>query len=304
MILFAKVLNIRWLMDTFCFYGGGKGGGGGGEQTQYTTNLAPQLVPFATDIASQARNIAAQEYTPYQAERLASMTEAQRAALEGYKGLETSPLYGEAAGLMRRGARQTTAEDIARTMSPYQQAVTDVAKRQATTEAQKMLQDIGGRAARAGAFGGARHGLIESEQYGNLAQRLSDIQTRGDQAAYDRAQTQLQGERQAAMQGAQGLSSLAGLQSAAEMQRLQAMERAGTIEQADAQRLLDMRYKDFLRQRDYPKEQLGFYSSMVRGVAPMMPSQQYTYSPPPSPFQQLAGAGLTALGAYKAFQGV
>ncbi len=302
MILFAKVLNIRWLMDTFCFYGGGKGGGDS-SQTQYTTTLAPQLVPYATDIASQARNIAAQEYTPYQAERLAGMTEAQRAALEGYKGLETSPLYSEAAGLMRRGARETTTEDIARAMSPYQQAVTDVAKRQATTEAQKMLQDIGGRAARAGAFGGARHGLIESEQYGNLAQRLSDIQTRGSQSAFESAQAQLQAERQAAMQGAQGLSGLAGAQQQAEMQRLQAMERAGTLEQADAQRLLDMRYQDFLRQRDYPKEQLGFYSSMVRGVAPMMPSQQYAYSPPPNPFQQALGLGLAGLGAYRAFQG-
>jgi len=302
MILFAKVLNIRWLMDAFCFYGGGKGGGDS-SQTSYTTTLAPQLVPFATDIASQARNIAAQGYTPYQAERLASMTDAQRQALEGYKGLETSPLYDEAAGLMRRGARETTAEDIARTMSPYQQAVTDVAKRQATTEAQKMLQDVGSRAARAGAFGGARHGLIESEQYGNLAQRLSDIQTRGDQAAYESAQAQLQAERQAAMQGAQGLSGLAGAQQQAEMQRLQAMERAGTLEQADAQRLLDMRYQDFLRQRDYPKEQLGFYSSMVRGIAPMMPSQQYAYSPPPNPFQQALGLGVAGLGAYRAFQG-
>ena len=303
-MIFFKLFDIKWVMENyFCFYGGGKGGGGG-SQTQYTTTLAPQLVPYAKDIAQRAQGIASEEYIPYGEERLAGMTDAQRAALEGYKGLETSPLYDEAAGLMRRGARETTAEDISRAMSPYQQAVTDVAKRQATTEAKKMLQDIGGRAAKAGAFGGARHGLIESEQYGNLAQRLSDIQTRGDQAAFDSAQAQLQGERQAAMQGAQGLSSLAGLQSAAEMQRLQAMERAGTIEQADAQRLLNMRYQDFLRQRDYPKEQLGFYSSMVRGIAPMMPSQQYAYAPPPSPFQQLAGAGLTALGAYKAFQGV
>ena len=100
------------------------------------------------------------------------------------------------------------------------------------------------------------------------------------------------------MQGAQGLSGLAGAQQQAEMQRLQAMERAGTLEQADAQRLLDMRYQDFLRQRDYPKEQLGFYSSMVRGVAPMMPSMQYAYSPPPNPFQQALGLGVAGLGAY------
>ncbi len=64
MILFAKVLNIRWLMDTFCFYGGGKGGGGG-SQTSYTTTLAPQLVPYAQDIAQRAQAIAAEDYTPY-----------------------------------------------------------------------------------------------------------------------------------------------------------------------------------------------------------------------------------------------
>jgi len=303
MILFAKILNIRWLVDAFCFYGGGKGGGGG-EQTSYTTTLAPQLVPYAKDIAQRAQGIASEEYVPYGAERLAGMTDAQRQALEGYKGIETSPLYDEAAGLMRRGAGQTTAEDISRAMSPYQQAVTDIAKRKATSESQQALERIRSDAAKADAFGGSRQALIESQELSNLGQRLSDIQTRGDQAAFDNAQAQLQAERQAAMQGAQGLSSLAGLQSAAEMQRLQAMERAGTIEQADAQRLLNMRYQDFLRQRDYPKEQLGFYSSMVRGIAPMMPSQQYAYAPPPSPFQQLAGAGLTALGAYKAFQGV
>ena len=82
-----------------------------------------------------------------------------------------------------------------------------------------------------------------------------------------------------------------------------ALERAGTLEQAEQQRLMDLQYQDFLRQRDFPKEQLGFYSSMVRGIAPMMPSMQYAYTPPPSPFQQALGLGLTGLGAYQMFKG-
>ena len=64
---------------------------------------------------------------------------------------------------------------------------------------------------------------------------------------------------------------------------------------------MDLQYQDFLRQRDFPKEQLGFYSSMVRGIAPMMPSMQYAYTPPPSPFQQALGLGLAGLGAYQMF---
>ena len=80
-----------------------------------------------------------------------------------------------------------------------------------------------------------------------------------------------------------------------------ALERAGTLEQAEQQRLMDLQYQDFLRQRDFPKEQLGFYSSMVRGIAPMMPSMQYAYTPPPSPFQQALGLGLAGLGAYQMF---
>ena len=64
MILFAKILNIRWLINAFCFYGGGKGGGG--PNTTYTQTLAPELVPYAKDIAKQAQRISAEEYIPYE----------------------------------------------------------------------------------------------------------------------------------------------------------------------------------------------------------------------------------------------
>jgi len=301
MILFAKVLNIRWLMDAFCFYGGGKGGGG--PNTTYTQTLAPELVPYAKDIAKQAQRISAEEYIPYEQERIAPTTTAQRSALEQTKQMGPSQ-YFPAAGLAALQSTQAFGAPQAQTyMSPYQQAVTDIAKREATTEGQQMLQKIGSDAARSGAFGGSRHGLLESQQYSDLAKRLSDLQTRGSQAAFENAQAQFERDRAARARGAQLLGGLGTSSQAAELQRLGALERAGTLEQAEQQRLMDLQYQDFLRQRDFPKEQLGFYSSMVRGIAPMMPSMQYAYTPPPSPFQQALGLGLTGLGAYQMFKG-
>lgn len=301
MILFAKVLNIRWLMDAFCFYGGGKGGGG--PNTTYTQTLAPELVPYAKDIAKQAQRISAEEYIPYEQERIAPTTAAQRSALEQTKQMGPSQ-YFPAAGLAALQSTQAFGAPQAQAyMSPYQQAVTDIAKREATTEGQQMLQKIGSDAARSGAFGGSRHGLLESQQYSDLAKRLSDIQTRGSQAAFENAQAQFERDRAARARGAQLLGGLGTSSQAAELQRLGALERAGTLEQAEQQRLMDLQYQDFLRQRDFPKEQLGFYSSMVRGIAPMMPSMQYAYTPPPSPFQQALGLGLTGLGAYQMFKG-
>lgn len=301
MILFAKILNIRWLMDAFCFYGGGKGGGG--PNTTYTQTLAPELVPYAKDIAKQAQRIAAEEYIPYEQERIAPTTTAQRSALEQTKQMGPSQ-YFPAAGLAALQSTQAFGAPQAQAyMSPYQQAVTDIAKREATTEGRQMLEQIGSDAARSGAFGGSRHGLLESQQYSDLGRRLSDIQTRGSQAAFQNAQAQFDRDRSAKARGAQLLGGLGTSSQAAELQRLGALERAGTLEQAEQQRLMDLQYQDFLRQRDFPKEQLGFYSSMVRGIAPMMPSMQYAYTPPPSPFQQALGLGLTGLGAYQMFKG-
>jgi len=64
------------------------------------------------------------------------------------------------------------------------------------------------------------------------------------------------------------------------------------------QQLLDQRYADFLRQRDYPMEQLGYYSNLLRGLPMQLSSTQTTSAPPPSIASQIGGLGLSALGLY------
>jgi len=303
MILFRKVLNIKWLMDAFCFYGGSSGGGGGGSTTQtaYQVQMPESLVPYAEDIAKQAQKLSARQYTPYRGERIAGMSDAQISSLEQTKAMGPSQYYPAAGLAALQGTQEFGTPQAQVYMSPYQQAVTDIAKRKATTEGQQGLQKIRSQAARAGAFGGSRQGLIESQQISDINQRLADIQTKGSQAAYESAQAQFERDRQAKLAGAGQLAAIGGAQQAAELQRLSALERAGTLEQAEQQRLLDLRYQDFLRQQDYPYQQLAAYSSAIRGLGPVSPMSTQLYQQPPSPFQQALGLGIAGLGAYNLF---
>lgn len=79
-------------------------------------------------------------------------------------------------------------------MSPYQQAVTDIEKREATRASNIMKQQQQAQAVQQGAFGGGRSAIVEAERQRNLAQQLGDIQARGGQAAFTQAQQQFNAE--------------------------------------------------------------------------------------------------------------
>jgi len=66
------------------------------------------------------------------------------------------------------------------------------------------------------------------------------------------------------------------------------------------QRSLDIGYADFINQRDFPRNQLNYYSGILRGV-PISPQQETTtYQAPPSGLSQLLGLGVGGLGLAKA----
>lgn len=107
----------------------------------------------------------------------------------GYQAGQIGPGF-EAGSVFAPGNMQTY-------MSPYQQAVTDVAKREAVRESEMQRPTIGAEAARTGALGGTRAALLEAERQKNLGQRLSDIQVQGSQAAFEQAKQAFEADRAA-----------------------------------------------------------------------------------------------------------
>ena len=87
------------------------------------------------------------------------------------------------------------------------------------------------------------------------------------------------------------------------MQRLQQLGQAGGARQAQQQELYDLGYQQYQDQLAYPRQQLGFYSQILRGL-PVTPGTQVSqYQPRPSTAQNVLGLGLGGLGLYQALGG-
>lgn len=89
---------------------------------------------------------------------------------------------------------------------------------------------------------------------------------------------------------------------AGDIQAAQLLEAQGLGELAREQAGLDVAYQDFLRQQQYPFEQLGQFSTMLRGLPVAAAGTTTTYQPTPSPYQQALGAGISAYGLYRGLQ--
>ena len=103
-------------------------------------------------------------------------------------------------GTYERMATDPTA--ISAYMSPYQSAVSEIAKQRAIEDAQRSQLGANLGAVRQGTYGGARQALAQSQREAALQKQLSDIETQGLQTAYDKA---LEAQRFGVTTGLQGL---------------------------------------------------------------------------------------------------
>lgn len=303
--------------------GGGKGGGGGSpppaQQTVTQTSIPEYARPYVESMLGKSEALTDINQNPYQAyggQRIAGFNPVQEQAFQNVQNMQTAPQIGAGtalagtAGLGAIGAgadyraMATSPQAQAAYMSPYMQNVVDVQKNEALRDAQ--MRNVGANlgAARQGTYGGARQLLGEQERNRNLQQQMANIQATGTQNAFQAAQQAqqfgttagLQGYNQAAQAGAT-LGQLGQTQFGQQQAINAAQQQVGAIQQAQAQQGLDLSYQDFLKQRNYPYQQLAFMSDMTRGI-PLSQSAQQIYTAPPSAVSQLGGLGMSALGIY------
>jgi len=123
------------------------------------------------------------------------------------------------------------------------------------------------------------------QQQGRMGLEAQLANQRALEAAYGRGLT-----------GAGVLADLTKQEQALDLQRLKSLSDVGTQRQGMMQRAYDLAYEDFLKQREYPYEQLERYSGMLQGL-PVQPSwTKQMYSPRPDPTAQLFQTGLGAYG--------
>ena len=277
-----------------------------------TTEIAQEVAPFIKDILGKSQALykerMAEGFVPFEGQTLADVTADQLAAQEGLRGLVGSQAGGlqEARELVRRQTQQATAEQLQPFMNPYQQAVTDIAKRQAQERfEQETLPGLRKQAIDAGAFGGSRAAMRESQARDAQARLLADIQAKGDLAAFQDARQAFEQQKTRERQAAEGLSGLTGAEFQARRAELGGLEAVGREQQQRQQQLLDESYQRFLQERGFPEQQLGTYQGFVSGASPFLRTTQTTMGPQqfqPSPIASALGTIGTGLGTFKAAQ--
>jgi hypothetical protein len=193
--------------------------GGGGSSSTYTPD--PEFKQAALQNYAFAQQVAQQPYQAYGGPRIAGFTQPQQEAMAA---IRESPL--------------SLGESMANFYNPYNQQV--IQNTLGNIETQRLMQQQQSRAAaaKAGAYGGTRQAVQEA------LQQQAALQT-GAQAAAQLAQ---QGFGQAAALGAQDI----GLRQ----QAAAGLQGVGAQQQAMNQANLDLAYQDFMRQQNYPLQQL------------------------------------------------
>jgi len=244
-----------------------------GAQPIASGEIPAELKPYYSDILSKAQALydkrTEEGFVPYEGPTIAQFTPEQEQAFTGIAGLQgqAAPKFAEAEQLTREAAADITGEQIQEAMSPYQQAVTDIEKRESQKAfEQNVLPKIRAAQVAQGSFGGTRGTLLEAQALGEQQKLLSDIQTKGSQAAFTDARAALDAERTRQGQASTNLANIAGAGFKTGLAELGAQQGVGEVKQQQTQAALDEAYRQFLQEKDEPYAAMQKYQQVVTGA--------------------------------------
>ena len=256
-------------------------GSGSSQPQQQSTPVAfaPQFSteqkPYLEEIFKQAQTQYGAEkergYTPFPGPQLAGFTPEEQQSFEMYRqiagGPGAQPFYTGATLASLGAAQDILAPEIFARMSPYQQAVTDVAQREAIRQFRTgPLQQIRTGATAEGGLRGSRRAIAEEEGLRNLEQRLADIQTLGSQQAYTQALAEAASQRGRLAGLAGVLPTLGTGLTAAQQQQAALMGGIGETQRGMQQQAIDLARQEFAREEMYPVEALSRYLGYISGA--------------------------------------
>ena len=248
-----------------------------GAITGTESSLSSWAGPYVTEMLGRGQALAEMPYQAYQGPLTAGSSQLQQQAYQGLAGLSLPQNMGAFTP-----TSFTTAGAAQQYMSPYLQAALEpqLAEAQRQAEIQRVQQ--AGRLTRAGAFGGGRQAIMESEGARNLTRQLSDITGTGYQRAFESAQQQFNTEQER-QQRAQELANRYGLDVAG------AQRAAGGEQRAIEQQGITADIGQFEEERDYPYKQVQYMQSLLQGLP--IETQSRTYAEPSGLASFLGGAG-------------
>lgn len=294
------------------------------------TQLPQWLSDITQGIANRATDVAGQPLVQPNFPRVAGFTPDQQASFEQTRTAagQTQGALTAAGGLqapsaaaapyMKR-AGMSAADAATGYMNPYSRNVTDeIARLGSRNLHESILPGISDTFIRSGTFGGTQN----RDLVGRAIRDTNESVLGAQSAALERGYGQALGAAGADTDRAARAGQLAGQLSNADLQQLlgvatgastsgvragAALGATGAQQQAQDQTNTNVALQDFLEARGYPRDQINYLNSVIKGV-PYGTSTTTSGTGPgnnfqPSLFSNLAGGGLTLAALAKAFPG-
>ena len=296
-------------------------------QTTQTQVLIPEYIEKPTEILANELLAQAQQPLTVPQQQVIGFSPTQQSAMNlAFQGIGSYQPFLDAAqaaqtaglGTIGAGAQTVagaefvpTQATLDRFMDPYQKNVTQEAIKEIDRQAAMAQNQLAGQAVKAGAFGGSRFGIQQSELARNAAdlksRRVFEDLSRNFQQAQAAARTANQQRIQAGQvfgqlgRGASGIGgAMAGLGAQTQQlagQDVQQLMGIGGLQQQLAQTALNVDYQNRLNLQNAPFQQLSTAAGILQQLSPQTVGQQ-TIAPLPqtNPFAQAAGIVGTGVG--------
>jgi hypothetical protein len=253
-----------------------------GTQTSTESSLSNWAGPYVTDMLGKGQALSETPYQAYMGPLTAGSSDLQNQAFQGVAGLAMPSTMG---GYTPQSF--TTPGTAQQYMNPYLQASLDPQIAEARRAADITRMNDAGRLTKAGAYGGSRQAIMESEGNRNLGTNLASITGQGYNTAFNNAQNQFNAEQNFGLQ-AQGVNNQYGLAALGKQAELGGVQRGIESEGIAA----DM--AQFNQERDFPYKQVQYQQSLLQGMP--LATQSYNYAQP-STLANITGAagGITNL---------
>ena len=296
-------------------------------QTTQTQVIIPEYIEKPTEILANELLAQAQQPLTVPQQQVIGFSPTQQSAMNlAFQGIGSYQPFLDAAqaaqtaglGTIGAGAQTVagaqfvpTEATLDRFRDPYQRFVTEEAIKEIDRQAAMAQNQLAGQAVKAGAFGGSRFGIQQSE----LARNAADLKSRRVFEDLSRNFQQAQAAARAANQqriqagqvfgqlgrGASGIGgAMAGLGAQTQQlagQDVQQLMGIGGLQQQLAQTALNVDYQNRLNLQNAPFQQLSTAAGILQQLSPQTVGQQ-TIAPLPqtNPFAQAAGIVGTGVG--------
>jgi hypothetical protein len=222
-----------------------------GKELSSSSTLSPWAAPYVTDVMGRAQSIADQPYQAYTGPLTAGQSGLQSQAFSGLAGLAI-PTNQQ----MTYNPGTFTSDMASQYMNPYLMSALNPQLDEARRQAEISRVEQAGRLTRAGAYGGGRQAIMESELNRNLLRNLGDITGKGYATAFEQGRSQFNTEQDQAMQAARQ-AQMFGLEG------LREQLGAGATQRGIEQEGITADINQFREERDYPQAMTQFMRNII-----------------------------------------